>query len=93
MHACLVFRRDAETLLHTAAQAVRSRASAFLDTIRHRLSGIPALNEPVTLLRIVSIVFPVFAIVLIGWAGVAALLLERRVRAEAANRCPATIPA
>lgn len=26
-----------------------------------------ALNEPVTLLRIVSIVFPVFAIVLIGW--------------------------
>ena len=26
------------------------------------------MNEPVTLLRIVSIVFPVFAIVLIGWA-------------------------
>jgi glucan biosynthesis protein C len=34
-----------------------------------------------------------YATVLIGWAGVAALLLERRVRAEAANRCPATIPA
>lgn len=27
-----------------------------------------ALNEPVTLLRILSIVFPVFAIVLVGWA-------------------------
>jgi predicted permease len=26
------------------------------------------LNEPVTLLRIISIVFPVFAIVLVGWA-------------------------
>ena len=34
-----------------------------------------------------------YAAVLIGWAGVAALLLERRVRAEAANRCSATIPA
>lgn len=34
-----------------------------------------------------------YATVLIGWAGVAAWLLERRVRAEAANRCAATIPA
>lgn len=35
----------------------------------------------------------VYAFVLIGWAGVAALMLERRVRHEAANRCSATIPA
>lgn len=34
-----------------------------------------------------------YAAVLIGWAGIAALLLERRVRAEAGNRCADTIPA
>ena len=32
-----------------------------------------------------------YATVLIGWAGIAALMLERALRSEAANRCPATI--
>ena len=34
-----------------------------------------------------------YATVLIGWAGIAALMLERALRSEAANRCSATIPA
>ena len=34
-----------------------------------------------------------YATVLIGWAGVAAVMLERALRTEAANRCAATIPA
>lgn len=34
-----------------------------------------------------------YATVLIGWAGVAAWLLDKRLRIEAANRCSATIPA
>lgn len=39
------------------------------------------MNEPVTLLRIVSIVFPVFAIVLVGWA----YARRRRVDMASAN--------